>query len=677
MFNFQERQAFTADERRQLYECNSCYMLGILATDETNFPTSGEEQSYITIMKGSSNIIFYIKSLSYEPDPIINYVDNPYVSPLYIGIDKYQNQAIFPITYRYTTDIEKKKQLIEEKLKGKLILFRPKITIKQHENKEIPYKNVEIVTVDPDVEVSSDQEYVHVPKINFNNEDFEQRLVDGSYIILEDYPHVMIDPNYILCGNYIYCNFQSWERSSKNNKMWSYKGDINDVKKIQINMDSPESANKIIRGTDNLIFIEQQYLIKNVDNKLNTKEALNINLHDQDYAENRELESKEMTDDDIDISEYKFVTALKEYTVNKGLCYDEYDLINFHTCVKTNSLTIVAGMSGTGKTQLARAYAKMLDLSEENNTLLFLPINPSYTEPGDLLGYLNNNNGLFIPSETRLTEFLIHAMKNPDSMHMVIFDEMNLSQVEHWFAPFISLLELEPEQRRLSLYSKEAHCINSAIYPHTINIGSNIRFIGTVNIDETTKDFSDRLLDRANVITLKKRSFVSLKEEQNDPKYRQKTYEEGMCLHYSKYISWINNDKPLSAFTIDELHFFDELHELIRKADSEKGVSFRIIERIGNYINNIPLDENGNLMLPRRSAIDIQVKQRLLTKIRGTESQYESLIGTMVPGSDIPENSKLYEFFSSNVAQKISDFELTKKEIKRKARELSIYGYAN
>ncbi|MFY9296132.1 MAG: AAA family ATPase [Caldicoprobacterales bacterium] len=677
MYNYYENLEYTEVEKKQLSDCNSCYMLGILATDEKSFPTSGEEQSYITIMKGSTNIIFYVKALSYEPEPILELVDKRSASPLYIGIDRYQNEANFPLSLKLTSDLKKKMQMIEEKLKGRLLIFKPKITIKQHDDKEIAYKNLEIVAIEPDVKVSNNQEYILVPKINFKNKDFEKKLVEGSYIYFEDYPHVMFQPNYILCGNYIYCNLKSWERSSNSNRRWRYTGDINDIKKVPIDMDSIELTNKLIRGTDNLIFIEKDYLVDNVDSKFDTKEAINISIYEVNNLNTQASTLDSTIHHDTDINEYKFLTALKEYTVKKGLCYDENDLINFHTCVKTNPLTIVAGMSGTGKTQLARAYAEMLDLSEDNNTLLFLPISPSYTEPGDLLGYLNNNNGLFIPSETRLTEFLIHAMENPNSMHMVIFDEMNLSQVEHWFAPFISLLELEPDKRMLSLYSKNAHCINSAIYYPTINIGSNIRFVGTVNMDETTKDFSDRLLDRANVITLKKRSFVSLKEEQKQNQYTQNTYEKFKCLNYSQYSSWVKNDMPLSAFTIEELHFFDELHNLINAADSQKGVSFRIVERIGNYINNIPINEDGELMLSRRVAIDIQVKQRILTKLKGTESQYGSLIGTMMPDNETPQNSALYEFFSSDTALEISNFEFTKQDIKRKAKELGIYGYTN
>lgn len=122
---------------------------------------------------------------------------------------------------------------------------------------------------------------------------------------------------------------------------------------------------------------------------------------------------------------------------------------------------------------------------------------------------------------------------------------------------------------------------------------------------------------------------------------------------------------------------FDELHNLINAADSQKGVSFRIVERIGNYINNIPINEDRELMLSRRVAIDIQVKQRILTKLKGTESQYGSLIGTMMPDNETPQNSALYEFFSSDTALEISNFEFTKQDIKRKAKELGIYGYTN
>ena len=210
-------------------------------------------------------------------------------------------------------------------------------------------------------------------------------------------------------------------------------------------------------------------------------------------------DDQELPDDN---GETDFINALQQLTLNNGLQYKRDDLINFHTSIKTNPLTVLVGMSGTGKSRLALNYAKMLGLSEDNNNLLFLPISPSYTEPSDVLGYLNSMNGLYVPSETGLVQFLRHASENPDQMHMVIFDEMNLSQVEYWFSPFISILEKDKGERVLTLYDEDAHCINEKVYPPHLKIGENVIFVGTVNLDDTTKKFSDRMLDRTFVINL-------------------------------------------------------------------------------------------------------------------------------------------------------------------------------
>ena len=43
-------------------------------------------------------------------------------------------------------------------------------------------------------------------------------------------------------------------------------------------------------------------------------------------------------------------------------------------------------------------------------------------------------------------------------------------------------------------------------------------FVGTVNIDESTYHFSDKVLDRANVIKLHSRNFLDLKELLNEDK---------------------------------------------------------------------------------------------------------------------------------------------------------------
>ena len=162
-------------------------------------------------------------------------------------------------------------------------------------------------------------------------------------------------------------------------------------------------------------------------------------------------------------------------------------------------------MSGTGKSQLAKLYGETMGL-QYGNELLMIPVSPSYHEPNDILGYLNPTTGVYYESETGLVDLLLKAQESPEQMFMVIFDEMNLSQVEHWFSPFISLLEVEEKNRYLNLFNENSYCVNPK-YKSKIKIGDNVIFVGTVNFDETSKDFSDRLLDRTNVIVPTKMTF--------------------------------------------------------------------------------------------------------------------------------------------------------------------------
>lgn len=653
---------YTSELKNQLeIDCKNCFMVGTLALGLDAYPRIGERNEPITIMKNSmdNTIVFYIKALSDEPNIISDNINKEYMSEsvLYIGIDRYLRQDLLPMDYKYSKDSNERIKVIRNIFEGKLILFNPLINFKN--GKDEPFKNLNIIEVDPDIKVDINSQFICVPIVNMDNVTFEQKLMLGSNIQLEEYNHYMLQPEYILCGDYIYTDFKSWDKHLENKKMWSCNKEQSKIKRIKFDRFSEKLDGKVIEVSHNLIFIESEYLVDNVQDMI------------ENFGEHigEEIISEEIND------EVKFLRNLKQYTIENNLCYDYKDLINFHVSLKTNPLTIVAGMSGTGKTQLARAYAKVLGLSEEDGTLLFLPISPSYTEPEDLLGYLNVSNGLFMASETGLVDLLIHAEREPKKMHMVIFDEMNLSQVEYWFAPFMSLLELEEESRFLKLYGKNSICYNGEKYKSMLQVRDNIIFIGTVNLDETTKDFSDRLLDRANMVTLKKKTFASLKEEQEnekDKKYISTLYD------FPTYSGWVNKEVKISQiYNDEELILFDKLHEIIQKYDNQKGVSFRIFGKIGHYLNNIPIDVSGEFTLNNREAIDIQIKQRLLTKIKGSEKQLEGLIGKVNLNDEIPQNGELYDFLISDEAQKVSDFQLTIKEICRKARELYLYGYTN
>lgn len=644
-------------------ECGTCYMLGVLASRTMLSP--------IESLNDSGDIIANIEAISVEPETIVNEINPIVKSKYYISIDNEQEKIKKPINYNFKDQADKI-EFWNETLRDKIICFKPSLKKDRiTENKVIKSMKIEHIE-DYDSNILDD-EYVPVPILDISTEEFEKKLNQGTSINLKNYNHSMYIPEFIICEDYIYLSFQGWNKDPNKFNNWICSRKSNKIEKLEIKINDIEH----IIVDDNLIFMRRSILM-DIEDSSSLIKISDKSLEDEkiEVVENNEYRSKDRRN-----SEIYFLDSLKSETLKSGLSYSSGDLVNLHTCVKTNPLTILAGMSGTGKSKLANMYSKVLNCKKEDETLLFLPINPSYTEPGDLLGYLNNTNGIYMPSDTGLVDFFNHANKNKDKMHIIIFDEMNLSQVEYWFAPFISLLELDPKDRELNLYSSEANCINKHQYKSSITITDNIRFIGTVNVDETTKDFSDRLLDRANIIILEKQSFSRLKEEIHEFNKEdegslesEKTNDYGS---YEEYLSWINEENWLNAYSDTEIQFFDELHEIINKHDTEKGVSFRIIKKIGEYLNNIPRDDR-RLLLDRSKAFDLQVKQRIITKLKGTESQFGKLLGT-INSYDFDEavDSELFEFFSKEEWKKISDFNLTKNEIIKKARELGAYGYAN
>lgn len=670
----------------ELMKCTEAYILGTLAVNEAFYP-GGETNEPVTYIKNGVDPIFYLKPLSEEPLPVSEYFKYRQSGNLYVGFGDRQPSGVIDNPRYSELPIHQKLDFWHEKLKDRLVLFHPRIKFAPNEQ---PYLNIDIVAIEdklPQTEGDYLPHYLCMPKIQMDNATFEQKLLTGSYITFKEYQHFFKDPAYVICGNYLYFNFQSWTRHPENTMMWKTDRGADLIMRVPLDFNGGEFAGYVVSGTQYLEFINEDYEMVLNDTLNNLGESIVANQPMGAVAPKTRHEAVSTTPiskGSVSITppmttplptleseeEVQFLQELQIGTLKEGLSYNLTDLINFHVSVKTNPLTVVAGMSGTGKTQLARAYAKVLGLAEADGNLLFLPINPSYMEPSDILGYLNTQTGLYMPAETGLVDLLFQAEQNPDRFYMVIFDEMNLSQVEHWFAPFLSLLELPAKERRLKLYSKENTWHAKSIYKDTVQIGDNVIFVGTVNLDETTKEFSDRLLDRVNVVTLQKGSFTQL-QQVVPADHPDRTFD------YEQYRSWSNQTPGVQAYTQEELAFFDELHEIINRYDSQKGVSYRLIDKMGAYILNLPQTQNKAYTLSKEVALDLGIKQRLLTKIKGSDRQIGYLVGTTLKPDIEPLNSELLELFKGETAQRISTFEMTQKELKRKALELGVHGYTN
>lgn len=369
--------------------------------------------------------------------------------------------------------------------------------------------------------------------------------------------------------------------------------------------------------------------------------------------------------EDIDTKERNdelLIQMMDYHSQKRNLFYNMKDLVNVHTAIKCSNLVILSGLSGTGKSALVEIYARALGIRNnlEDDRLLFVPVRPSWNDDADLLGYVDLVHNVYRPSGTGFVDFLINAQKeeNKGKMFIVCFDEMNLARVEHYFSQFLSILERPESQRELQLYDNQyaGQLYNSKTYPSKITIGDNIRFIGTVNIDESTYHFSDKVLDRANVIEL---DVLDYSKEWTKKQYASLTTPTWTK---DEYDSLINKDNDVTVDKIQELLW--SIHQLMQSASAKYGVGPRIVKSIKMYINNLPKTEIDGFN--KGVALDYQIAQRILTKVRGPEIQ----IGRLLDKSSDRNFNKIFEEYKD-----LSDFKKCKKVIMEKQKELEAYGY--
>ena len=269
----------------------------------------------------------------------------------------------------------------------------------------------------------------------------------------------------------------------------------------------------------NIMFIPTRYLREDQLDKFATYYTL--------LKENKEVVSETNNIQDPDIlflSQFNDVLESSKYQ----LLLDEDDVVKLHTSIKSNLLTILAGLSGTGKSRILRAYAEALGIDKDSeNRFKFIPVKPSWQDDSDLLGFADTISNNYRPSDTGLVDTLIDAKRHSDQIYLIVLDEMNLSRIEYYFSQFLSVLERDSDERYLTLYSSylEARLYNSSTYHSKLLIPENVRFIGTMNIDESTFELSDKLIDRANIIELNTIPFYEL-ENMKTKNLKQKQEEK-------------------------------------------------------------------------------------------------------------------------------------------------------
>jgi energy-coupling factor transporter ATP-binding protein EcfA2 len=272
-----------------------------------------------------------------------------------------------------------------------------------------------------------------------------------------------------------------------------------------------------------------------------------------------------------------FAELLRRFRVNYPTFRIGDDLIRrYHLAASTRGFVILCGPSGTGKTWLAQAYADIVGARTK-----LVAVDPSWSSNEDLLGYLSPLDGFY--HHTPFSEFVADAAREWNSANNagrtarefhVILDEMNLARVEHYFSRFLSAMEIRTREgvARLDLAPG-----------HTVELTPNLKFAGTVNIDETTHGFADKVYDRAQVIEL--------------PLSRD---------HVADHM----RGAPYADVVLEVWDIFREVAPF----------GFRVLDEIDAYV--AAAQEVGT---DWHTALDEQLMQKVLPRVRGDVSAAESI----------------------------------------------------
>lgn len=244
------------------------------------------------------------------------------------------------------------------------------------------------------------------------------------------------------------------------------------------------------------------------------EELINVFRHKKyfDFLSGRDLSEFDKKEAGT-FSDYSILDTYSDYVefrkdlasiLNKnGRNFDTHFIDNLLISIHQNTLTVLAGLPGTGKTSLARLLTKILAPKERISEV---SVGRGWSSQKDLIGFQNPLTNKFHSAPTGIYELLTqldHETKNQkylDSpMAYIILDEANLSPIEHYWSIFYNLTD--STARHDSLLSI---ALGNNLH---LEYANNLRFIATINYDQTTENLSPRVIDRANIIQIPANSF--------------------------------------------------------------------------------------------------------------------------------------------------------------------------
>ena len=318
-------------------------------------------------------------------------------------------------------------------------------------------------------------------------------------------------------------------------------------------------------------------------------------------AEYEGYEVESVPSDNVTLEE--LCERFRNYLCKEEKLYFDIDTIRFFISgFAASHFEILEGLSGTGKSSLPRYFAKFA-----NGRVLFMPVQATWRDKTNILGFFNEFTTTY--SETDFLVELYHANYNPDTIHIFVLDEMNISRVEYYFADLLSVLEYPTDEWKLKVMQLPYDFVPPIkLDEGEIQIPTNSYFVGTANKDDSTFTITDKVYDRA----------ITMEFSDKNAPFVCEGNADRLTLSASKLHTLYREASEIEENRMNE----EDLEKLGRVCDF-------VNEQFGIAIGNRILNQIERIVPvfvacggTKETAIDFMLSKKLVSKIEGRFEEY-------------------------------------------------------
>lgn len=343
----------------------------------------------------------------------------------------------------------------------------------------------------------------------------------------------------------------------------------------------------------------------------------------------------------------------KELKLNLGE-KDDRLMLRLMAALRTKPFAILAGHSGTGKSRMVRRLAHMTcrdgSLRDEQTgkvgNFCMIQVKPNWHDSTDLLGYYSSMGGSYQPTE--FVKFIEKAYAYPHVPFFVCLDEMNLAPVEQYFAEYLSAIESMRKNASGEFVSdpivaKDVYRDIKGLEPeftesvawlekYGLTIPRNLFVVGTVNMDETTNEFSRKVLDRAMTIEMTDVAFENFKKTSPEPTFAD-------CLKDEPIDNLMGGEVQAADLSESQLKNLNAIKAVL--ASTAFAVAYRFANEYALYADSLARFNGGN----DSAAFDHMVLMKVLPRIAGDSVMVKKIFAGLkgVLSSETESHKKMEE----------------------------------